>query len=112
MFAKGALSVWTSRTANRRERVAGILVKMEGVSSSGLEPGSSSSGSGCGSGCGWDSGSGCAVSSSGMPFVSVSDDISFVSLAAPRGSGGGRRSQRACVGCIVLGYCMRFVWMS
>ena len=47
-----------------------------------------------------------------VPFVKLKDDKPWASRDAIRGSGGGTRSQRAWVGCMILGYCMELVWMS
>lgn len=47
-----------------------------------------------------------------VPFVKLKDDKPWASRDAIRGSGGGTRSQRAWVGCMILGYCMELVWIS
>lgn len=45
-------------------------------------------------------------------FVRLRDDKPCANRDATRGSGGGTRSHRTCVGCMILGYCMELVWMS
>ena len=59
-----------------------------------------------------------SVSSSGdgvesaASLARVNVERPLVSFEAARGSGGGRCSQRAWVGCMTFGYCMLLVWMS
>ena len=49
---------------------------------------------------------------SAASLVRVSVERPLLSFEAARGSGGGRCSQRAWVGCMTFGYCMALVWIS
>lgn len=87
--------------AKRRERDDGMVEKM--VESAAVVVVGSLSGSLTGSSAG---------GTESASLASVKVERPFVSLEAARGSGGGRRSQRAWVGCMILGYCMALVWIS
>lgn len=56
---------------------------------------------------------GCSVAVSvDALFVRLKDDKSVISVAVAWTSGEGTRSQRACVGCVICGYCIVLVWTS